>query len=155
MFLPSIKSCSNNVADFFLTLTCLLSKKNKFGLMRLIKKKHDVKNVKEDIDFIDVSLQSESIINGSIPEAPINIAHFAEPEDDSDLKGSIFSDPAEVVRNHIGLSHLFLQSYPGKGIDDHGRGVRIVHYYNQNSICFRMKFEYHCLSNILVQNNAA
>ena len=102
--------------------------------MRLIKKKHDVKNVKEDIDFIDVSLQSESIINGSIPEAPINIAHFAEPEDDSDLKGSIFSDPAEVVRNHIGLNHLFLQSYPGKGIDDHGRGVRIVHYYNQNSI---------------------
>ena len=130
MFLPSIKSCSNNVADFFLTLICLLSKKNKFGLMRLIKKKH----VKEDIDFIDVSLQSESIINGSIPEAPINIAHFAEPEDDSDLKGSIFSDPAEVVRNHIGLNHLFLQSYPGKGIDEHGRGVRTVHYYNQNCI---------------------
>ena len=90
--------------------------------MRLIKKKHVKEDVKEEIEFIDVSLQSESIINGTFPEDPINIVHFAEQEDDSDLKGSIFSDPAEVVRNHLSSNHLLIHTNPKRGIDECGRG---------------------------------
>ena len=98
--------------------------------MRLIKKKHVKEDVKEEIEFIDVSLQSESIINGTFPEDPINIVHFAEQEDDSDLKGSIFSDPAEVVRNHLSSNHLLIHANPKRGIDECGRGVRYFHQCN-------------------------
>ena len=94
--------------------------------MRLIKKKH----VKEEIDFIDVSLQSESIINESanvkinILESPINTVLFAKHEDDSDLKENRFVDPAEVVRNHVRSNYAFVQPNLIKRFDERGAGVR-------------------------------
>ena len=106
-------------------LICLLSKKNTFGLLRLIKKKH----VKEEIDFIDVSLQSESIINGTIIDCPVNTVNFAEHEDDSDLKENKFTSPAELVRNHVRSNYTFVQADIIKGFDEQGTRVRFIRHY--------------------------
>ena len=81
-------------------ISLLYSKKKKYCLLGLIKKKKETKEIK----FIDVQEPdfNNHITNFKKPESPtVNIVHFAEQEDDTDLTESIRSNPADVVRKHL------------------------------------------------------
>ena len=78
----------------------LCSKKNKNCLLGLMKKKKET----DEIKFIDVQERESSnhITNSKqLKATTLNIIHFAEQEDDTDLLGSEVSNPSAVVRKHL------------------------------------------------------
>ena len=83
-----------------LKLLATLQPKANNGLLSLLKKKKD----REVLDFIDTHQENTSVSNERhllIQSPIINIVHFAEQEDDSDLAESPDSEAVNLVRKHL------------------------------------------------------
>ena len=83
-----------------LKLLATLQPKANNGLLSLLKKKKD----REVLDFIDTHQANTSVNNERhllIQSPIINIVHFAEQEDDSDLAESPDSEAVNLVRKHL------------------------------------------------------
>ena len=82
-----------------LKLLATLQPKANNGLLSLLKKKKD----REVLDFIDTHQANTSVSNERhlIQSSIINIVHFAEQEDDSDLAESPDSEAVNLVRKHL------------------------------------------------------
>ena len=107
----------------------MLQKKHgpkKHGLLALMKKKKET----EDIKFIDTQEQDNSsthvIKSEQIPVSPtLNIVHFAEQEDDTDLTLSgESSNPAYVVRKHLNAKIVTAAVHPVNIKRNYTRGRR-------------------------------